>query len=153
MVHLSQMPDMIRNNLINQELPEFETTPWADGPPLAERRIALISTAGLHLKGETAYAADSGEYRIIPDDADMGELVMSHISTNFDRTGFYRDLNVVFPIDRLRELRDEGVIGSIASRHFAFMGATPPHLMEPLARDLAGIMRDDAVGGIVLCPV
>jgi D-proline reductase (dithiol) PrdB len=153
MVHLSQMPDMIRNNLINQELPEFETTPWADGPPLAERRIALISTAGLHLKGETAYAADSGEYRIIPDDADMGELVMSYISTNFDRTGFYRDLNVVFPIDRLRELKDAGVIGSIASRHFAFMGATPPHLMEPLARDLAAIMRDDAVGGIVLCPV
>ncbi len=153
MVHLSQMPDMIRDNLINQDLPEFETTPWADGPPLAERRIALISTAGLHLKGETAYAADSGEYRIIPDDADMGELVMSHISTNFDRTGFYRDLNVVFPIDRLRELKDAGVIGSIASRHFGFMGATPPHLMEPLARDLAAIMRDDAVGGIVLCPV
>jgi D-proline reductase (dithiol) PrdB len=147
------MPDMIRDNLINQDLPEFETTPWADGPPLAERRIALISTAGLHLKGETAYAADSGEYRIIPDDADMGELVMSHISTNFDRTGFYRDLNVVFPIDRLRELKDAGVIGSIASRHFGFMGATPPHLMEPLARDLAAIMRDDAVGGIVLCPV
>jgi D-proline reductase (dithiol) PrdB len=153
MVHLSEMPDRLRDILINQDLPEFETTPWADGPPLAERRIALITTAGLHLKGETAFAADSGEYRIIPDDADMDDLVMSHISTNFDRTGFYRDLDVVFPISRLRELRDEGVIGSIARRHFAFMGATPPHLMEPLARDLAGILKEDAVGGIVFCPV
>jgi len=153
MVHLGEMPDRLRDILINQDLPEFETTPWADGPPLAERRIALITTAGLHRKGETAFAADSGEYRIIPDDADMDDLVMSHISTNFDRTGFYRDLNVVFPILRLRELRDAGVIGSIASRHFAFMGATPPHLMESLARALAGILKEDAVDGIVLCPV
>lgn len=153
MVYLNEMPEKLRNALINQELPEFETTPWAEGPPLAERRIALIATAGLHRKDEAPFVADSGEYRVIPDDTDMNDLVMSHISTNFDRTGFYRDLNVVFPIDRLRELRDEGVIGSIASRHFSFMGATPPHLMEPLARDLAGILQQDGVNGIVFCPV
>ncbi len=153
MVHLGEMPEKLRDILINQDLPEFETTPWADGPPLAKRRIALISTAGLHRTDEAPFVASSGEYRIIPDDTDMDDLVMSHISTNFDRTGFYRDLNVVFPIDRLRELRDEGVIGGIASRHFAFMGATPPHLMEKLARELAGILREDAVGGIVFCPV
>ena len=153
MVHLSEMPEKLRTILVNQDLPEFETTPLADGPPLAERRIALISTAGLHRKDEMPFVADSGEYRIIPDDADMDDLVMSHISTNFDRTGFYRDLNVVFPIDRLRELRDAGIIGSVASRHFAFMGATLPHVMEPLARDLAGVMHEDGVDGIVLCPV
>lgn len=153
MVHLSEMPDKLRNVLINQDLPEFENTPWADGPPLAERRIALISTAGLHRKEDPPFVAGSGEYRIIPDDTDMDALVMSHISTNFDRTGFYRDLNVVFPIDRLRELRDAGSIGSVASRHFSFMGATPPNVMEPLARDLAAIMREDAVDGIIMCPV
>ena len=153
MVHLSEIPEKLRNGLVNQDLPEFETTPWAAGPPLAERRIALITTAGLHRKDDPPFALGSGDYRIIPSDADMDDLVMSHISTNFDRTGFYRDLNVPFPIDRLRELEAEGVIGSVARRHFAFMGATPPHLMEPLARDLAQIMRDDAVGGIVFCPV
>ncbi len=153
MVHLGEMPQKLRDALIDQDLPAFETTPWADGPKLTERRIALITTAGLHRRDETPFVAGSGEYRIIPDDADMDDLVMSHISTNFDRTGFYRDLNVVFPIDRLRELRDDGVIGSIASRHFAFMGATPPHLMAPTARDLASILRRDAVDGIVFCPV
>jgi len=153
MVYLNDMPEMIRNVLINQDLPEFETTPWADGPPLAERRIALITTAGLHRKDETPFAADSAEYRIIPDAAEMDDLVVGHIWTNFDRTGFYRDLNVAFPIDRLRELRDDGVIGSVASRHFSFMGATPPHLLEPVARDLAGILKEDAVDGIVFCPV
>ena len=153
MVHLNEMPEKIRNALLNQDLPDFETTPWAEGPPLSERRVALIATAGLHRKDDAPFVAGSGEYRIIPDDTDMGDLLMSHISTNFDRTGFYRDLDVVFPIDRLRELRDESVIGSVASRHFSFMGATPPHLMEPLAHDLAGILREDAVDGIVFCPV
>ena len=35
---------------------------------------------------------------------DMDELTMSHVSTNFDRSGFYQDVNTSFPIDRLREL-------------------------------------------------
>ena len=153
MVHLNEMPEKIRDIIVNQELAPFETAPWVEGPALSERRIALIATSGLHRRDDKPFVPDSGEYRIIPDDTDMDDLVMSHISTNFDRTGFYRDLNVAFPIDRLHELRDDGVIGSVASRHFSFMGATPPHLMEPLARDLAGIMRDDGVGGIVFCPV
>ena len=59
MVHLSEMPEKLRDVLINQDLPEFETTPWADGPPLAERRIALISTAGLHRREEAPFVAGS----------------------------------------------------------------------------------------------
>jgi D-proline reductase (dithiol) PrdB len=66
----------------------------------------------------------------------MNDLVMSHTSTNFDRTGFQQDWNVVFPLDRLRELTDQGLIGSIADFHYSFMGATDPKLMEPMARDL-----------------
>ena len=51
---------------------------------------------------------------------------MSHISTNFDRTGFQQDINVVFPVDRLRELAARGTIGSVADFHYSFMGATAP---------------------------
>jgi D-proline reductase (dithiol) PrdB len=43
-------------------------------------------------------------YRLIPGDLDMNQVVMSHISTNFDRSGFQQDANVVLPIERLREL-------------------------------------------------
>jgi len=32
--------------------------------------------------------------------------VMSHTSTNYDRSGFQRDWNVVFPLYRLRKWRD-----------------------------------------------
>ncbi len=50
---------------------------------------------------------------------------MSHISVNFDRTGFQEDLNVAFPLERLRELHKDGVVGSIADLHYSFMGASP----------------------------
>lgn len=153
MVHLHEMTEVARERLINQELPEFADTPCVAGPPLAERRIAIITTAGLHRSNDKPFAPGMGEYRIIPDDIDMRDLVMSHVSTNFDRTGFFQDLNVVFPIERLRELARQGAIGSIAKRHYAFMGATPPGAMEAVASDLATILKDDKVDGLLLAGV
>ncbi|MBI9086284.1 MAG: hypothetical protein JEZ11_21975 [Desulfobacterales bacterium] len=75
------------------------------------------------------------------------------MSTNFDRTGFQQDINVVFPLDRLSELVDEGVIGSLATFHYAFMGATDPGKMEETARSLARIMKNDGVNAVLLVPV
>ena len=153
MVHLREMPDHLRDRLVNQELPPFDETPWAAAKPLAESRIALISTAGLHRREDPPFIPGAGDYRVIPDDADFDDLVMSHLSTNFDRTGFFQDVNTAFPIDRLHELADEGIIGSVGSRHYSFMGATPPAMMEPVARDLAGLLKEDGVDAVVLVPV
>ncbi len=153
MVHLHEMADGARDRLVNQELPAFDETPCVAGRPLSQRRIAIITTAGLHRSDDKPFAAGVGEYRIIPDEIDMRDLVMSHVSTNFDRTGFFQDLNVVFPIERLRELKDRGDIGSIAARHFAFMGATPPNAMEAVANDLATILKQDDVDGLILAGV
>jgi D-proline reductase (dithiol) PrdB len=78
---------------------------------------------------------------------------MSHISTNFDRTGFQQDHNVVFPIDRLNELAAEGAVGSVASIHYSFMGATHPGKLERTARQLAGMLKQDQVDAVLLVPV
>ena len=56
---------------------------------------------------------------------------MTHASINFDRNGFQEDVNVAFPIDRLRELEADGTIGSTGDFHYAFMGATHPEQMAP----------------------
>jgi D-proline reductase (dithiol) PrdB len=152
-MHLHEMPEKMREALINQELPEYGNTPWVTPKPLNECRVALISTAGLHRREDPLFSPGSGDYRIIPDDYDMNGLTMSHLSTNFDRSGFYRDVNTSFPIDRLHELAEEGVIGSAASRHYSFMGATPPNVMEPVARDLANVLKADNVDAVVLVPV
>jgi len=123
------------------------------GPPLRERRVALVSTAGVHLRSDRPFGLGAGDYRIIPGDTKANDLVMSHISANFDRTGFQQDWNVVFPLDRLRELADQGVIGSLAVYHYSFMGGTKPERMENEARSLAGILRNDGVNAVLLLPV
>lgn len=153
MVHLHELPDDIRERLVGQDLPEYVDTPWAEGPPLADSRVAIVSTAGLHRSEDRPFRAGSGDYRIIPDDVDTADLWLSHISTNFDRLGWQHDINTVFPIDRLHELVDDGVIGSAARYHYSFMGATPPPALEPAARELAGVLKGDDVDRVLLLGV
>ncbi|MDA0786135.1 MAG: glycine/sarcosine/betaine reductase selenoprotein B family protein [Proteobacteria bacterium] len=153
MVKLSELPAVYREGYLAMEVPAFDETPWAPCPPLFESRIAIISTAGLHRRDDHPFDGYAADYRVIPGDADMNDLVMSHLSTNFDRTGFYQDVNVAFPIDRLRELRDDGFIGAVADHHFSFMGATPPTAMEPVVAQLVGILRADKVDAVLLVPV
>jgi D-proline reductase (dithiol) PrdB len=147
------MPEDERNHILALPCPTFETTPWVTGPLLAKRRVALITTAGLHRRNDSPFGVGSADYRIIPADILASDLVMSHISTNFDRSGFQQDWNVVFPLDRLRELVEEKVIGSVADFHYSFMGATDPLRMEVTARNLARIMKNDGVDAVLLVPV
>ena len=78
---------------------------------------------------------------------------MSHVSTNFDRSGFQQDWNIAFPIDRLRELVDEGVVGSLADFHYSFMGALDPTDVEASARKIAGFLKKDETNAVLLIPV
>ena len=153
MVRLNDIDDMLRGALEGLECRSYDTKPWVEGPPLKDRRVAIISTAGLQKRGDKAFSIGADDYRVIPGDTDSGDIVMSHVSTNFDRTGFQQDINVAFPIDRLRELADEGVIGSIAKFHYSFMGASDPDDMAPKAQELAGLLKKDNVDAVLLAPV
>jgi D-proline reductase (dithiol) PrdB len=153
MARLDQIPEPMRSAIAGLECPRFETLPWVEGPPLTRRRVAIVSTAGLHRRDDRPFVFAASDYRIIPGDISANDLVMSHVSTNFDRTGFQQDWNVVFPLDRLRELAQQGVIGSIADFHYSFMGATDPGQMEPMATHLADLLKKDQVNAIFLVPV
>lgn len=153
MVHFAEMPTDVRESLVNQPLPEFAETPWNALAPLARRRVAIVSTAGLHRAGDPPFRGGAGDYRVIPADVRAADLRMSHVSTNFDRLGFQHDHNTVFPIDRLQELARDGVIGSVARHHYSFMGATPPAAMEASAGDLAGVLAADGVDAVILLGV
>jgi D-proline reductase (dithiol) PrdB len=158
MVRLADLPDWERDHLqeIARKVPSFDTRPWASGPPLSRRRVALISTAGLHRREDPPFRSDDGAtgYRVIPGESLGSDLVMSHVSVNFDRTGFRQDINVVLPLDRLRELALEGFIGSVAAYHYSFMGAPfPPTLFERTARMLSKLLKRDQVDAVALFPV
>ncbi len=154
MVRLDQMPEGQRKHLKELPCPTFETNPWVEGPPLSERRVAIVSTAGLHRREDRPFTPEPGDYyRVIPGDIRAAELLMSHMSTNFDHTGFQQDWNVLFPLDRLREFAEEGIIGSVADFHYSFMGALDPLQMEKDARRLASILKGDHVDALLLVPV
>lgn len=151
-MRLENEPEPSRSHLANLPCPTYDTQPWVPGPPLAESRVAIISTAGIQRRGDRPFVFGATDYRVIARDDD-DELVMSHASTNFDRTGFQQDVNVIFPLDRLKELAADGVIASVAQYHYAIMGATHPDDFEPQARDLAAILKADAVNAALLVPV
>jgi D-proline reductase (dithiol) PrdB len=153
MVRLADLSPAQREALPRLECPEFEHRPWVRGGPLGERRVAIVSTAGLMLRGERPVTANDSRFRAIPDDADAGDVLMSHASVNFDRTGFQRDMNVVLPRDRLRELAEAGVIGGPSATHYSHMGAVDPVQLEKPTRELAGTLRAQGVDSAVLLPV
>ncbi|ETW92584.1 MAG: hypothetical protein ETSY2_53100 [Candidatus Entotheonella gemina] len=154
MVRLMDLPAYEREHLLAKSFQPFPTQPWVSGPALAERRVALVTTAGLHRRDDRHFSRRSGDYRVLPGDLEGHELIMSQGSVNFDRTGFQQDINVVFPIDRMRELAREGVIGSLADYHYSFMGAgVDPYALEPAARQVAACLRDDGVNTVFLTPV
>lgn len=153
MARLEHMSEYEREHYLTRPCPTFDTLPWVVGPPLARRTVALISTAGLHRRGDRPFAPGATDYRLIAADTPSSDLVMSHISTNFDRTGFQQDWNVVLPLDRLRDMAAAGEIGRVAQYHYSFMGATDPAAMEPRARELAQIMQTEGVDAALLIPV
>lgn len=155
MVKLSDLPEHDRNHLLMKQLPPFDPPQWvAPVKPLSEMKIALITTAGLHFRGDEQYRGADASYRAIPSDEDTNNLIMSHVSVNYDRSGFQDDVNVVFPLDRFRELADEGVIGSIASVHYSFMGGgLMPDAYETSVRVLAEHLRRDGVDAVFITPV
>ena len=153
MTRLSDIPESLAQHLVEIECPRYDKDPWVTGPPLAQRRVAIISTAGLQKRGDRPFDLGANDYRIIEGDLPSADLVMSHISTNFDRTGFQQDINVVFPIDRLRELVAEGAIGSVAAFHYSFMGATAPEAFEGTVKGLAPLLKRDGVDAVLLAPV
>jgi len=89
--------------------------------PLSEMTIALATAAGVHLKSDKRFnLAGDTSYRVVPGDAPSSEMMVSH--GGYDNADVNKDINCMFPIDRLKELAEEGFIGEVATKHFGFMG-------------------------------
>ncbi len=133
--------------------------PWTRfAKPLSRSRIAIITTSGLIRKTDVPFDLANPEgdfsFRAIPMSTDSANLTFSHVSTNWDRTGFAMDINVVLPVDRLKELVAEGVIGSIASDFYAFMGAIFQFdkIIEKSAPEVAALLKADGVDVALFVP-
>ena len=124
MPRLDRLSDAARTTLLTFPARASATAPFSTlGRPRAACRLALVTTAGLHRRGDRPFAPGDQSYRVIPSATPTAEIVQSHTSIGFDRAAIMRDVNVSFPIDRVRELVAAGELGGLAPSGYSFMGA------------------------------
>jgi len=146
------------------ESPDHPPIPWtAVSKPLSECKVALLSTAGLSMKDDAPFDMDfertnptlgDPSWRRIRADAASASIEANHLHID---TGFIeRDLNVALPLDRLRELVAEGVVGRMAETHYSIMGyqgSDSSTLETKSAPEIAESMKSEEVDLALLAPV
>lgn len=134
-------------------------TPWTSLlKELKDARVALVTTAGVHLKSQPPYdmARKDGDptFRQIPSNTPINDLMITH--NYYDHQDADQDINVVFPLDRLKELESEGVIGGIAPKHFSFMGHILGRQIDTLINQtgpkVAKLLKTEGVDAVFLTP-
>lgn len=153
MARIADIPEPTRSHILALEVATAATQPFVAPRPLSSHRVAMVSTAALIRRGDAPFPVGSGEFRVLPTDLPADALLMSHVSVNFDRSGWQHDINTIYPIDRLRELAAEGLIDSVADAHYSVMGATDPRAMSETAAAMAEAMHADRVSAVLLSPV
>lgn len=93
---------------------------------LEKMNFSIVTTAGIRLQTQEPYNDEGDErFYVIPGDVQAADLTINYASpANYDFSDSLQDVNIVFPIDRLRELAAEGVIGGVAKKHIGLMGYT-----------------------------
>jgi len=108
---------------------------------LRKSTVALVTAGGVHLKNQDSFniADELGDltYRIIPEDVIADDLMVTH--HHYDHSDADKDINVVFPIDALRDLQSDGFIEGTARKHVGYMGYTMQlkAMYEGTAREIA----------------
>ena len=126
--------------------------------PLAQSRVALVTTAGVHVAADTPFDMRDRDgdpsFRVIPSETPAQALTITH--DYYDHSAADRDINVVLPIDRLREAQAAGRVGGLGPRIYSFMGHVDgPHirtLLDVTAPQMAQRLVEDGVDAAVMTP-
>lgn len=146
---------------ISQIFPGYQWTkndsaPWTSfTKPLSESKMAFISSGGVYLKSQTPFdVAGKGEavFREIPKDVNVADLAISHI--HYNHLDAKKDINCIFPIERFRELEQEGYIGELAQTNYSFMGRVFSRLAiaKEMVPALLQQLRDQKVDFLYVIP-
>ena len=137
-----------------------EGEPWSQlAKPISDTRFGLITTGGYSISGEQkpmrgypSFGDEQPEIRRIPMDVDRSKLVINH--PGYDHKYAKEDVNANLPLDRLRELVEEGHIGSVAQETIVLMGLQPNvgPLIEHTIPEITRLLKADGVEAALLVP-
>ncbi len=124
--------------------------------PLSESRLTFVSTAGVQPIGtmpfDTVHPVGDYTFRRVPSNTKTTDLEIHQLK--YPTFGANRDLNVIFPIERLRELVAEKLIGSLTTNFFSFIGYNmdAERLENTLAEDIAEAVKAENAEVALLAP-
>ena len=156
---LSKYPSLFDRWAQHAEIITYDDSPWTPlNKDVRMCRLALITSGGVHLKSQKPFdmldASGDPTFREIPARTFVLDLTVTH--NYYDRSGANKDINVVFPIERVFELEQSGEIGSVNHRHFSFMGhIMHPYidvLMQETAPRVVAKLKSDRVDIVILTP-
>lgn len=133
-------------------VPEFKYVKNESAPfvsftkDLSKAKGAIITTGGVFLRGQAPFQDNYGlgdpSYRELPRHAPIKELM--HYHEHYDHTAANQDVNVVYPIERMEALVQDGTIGELADTNYSFMGYQP--ISHPLQTRTAPEVAQKLVG-------
>lgn len=139
---------------INPNALSFDDSPWTPfKKPLSDARVALLTTGGVYVNdSQEPFVDDDPSFRIIPSVTAASDLSIYH--EHYDKSDAEKDINVIFPIEPMREMEKEGAIGSLATDAYGFMGYiiddNIPRLMEEMAPEVARNLLADNVDAALI---
>jgi D-proline reductase (dithiol) PrdB len=155
----TRYPSMLNRWARKARIVRFSETPWTsftDDP--AKSRLALITTGGVHLKSQPPFDMKDRQgdpsFREIPAEAKPADLSITH--NYYDHRDAVQDVNIVFPLERVRLLEQFGEIGQVNHCHFSFMGHISNRHLDTLINEtaprVAEKLRADGVDIALLTP-
>ena len=160
MASSSELSLSVRLFLRTYKWRKIDPTPWKPThKPLSECKLAIGSSAGFVLPDQEpfddTFKGGDPSYRWIPSNTLVESLIETHRSQSFDHSGLKEDPNLGFPLDHMRALEKEGVIGALNHRHVSFMGSitAPGRFVSQSAPAFAQALVEDEVDVALLVPV
>lgn len=156
---LDKYPPLFNRWVESSKFLEFRDSPWTQlDKDVTQCRLALITTGGVHLRWQPPFnmtdPAGDPTFREIPADASPSDLFITH--NYYDHSDADKDINIVFPIERVFDLKQAGDIGDVNYRNFSFMGHIMHHhidtLIEETAPQVATELKSDKVDIAILTP-
>jgi D-proline reductase (dithiol) PrdB len=170
------MTNRLKNRLIAKLITRFPSlaqrfitayAPWESGEPipwtrpskpLRECTLAVVTTSGVHHRAQVPFDMRDNDgdpsYRVIEGASIGKDYRITH--DYYDHSDAEKDLNIILPLDRLRELQRQGVIGRLADRHYSFMGHIDGRhiatLIAVTAKQVVERLHRDHVDVVLLTP-
>ena len=124
--------------------------------PLNRCRVAMLTSGGVSRKDAPNFNPQArNDLRLDAIERDTAAHFFAINDDYYNHADADRDINCIFPIDRLRELAAAGEIGEVAPHHYSgFMGRiyVRTAVANEAAPALARKLRDESVDAFVLVP-